>query len=114
MSREIKFRAWDKKDHVIRSWDDLLWMIYQGEIDIWCDKHLEIMQFTGLHDRNGKEIWEGDILWTRMGKTKIQFVMEWDEKEAQFTRFAPQREYEVIGNVYENPELLEKTGKEKG
>jgi len=74
-----------------------------------------LMQYTGLHDKNGIEIYEGDIvcIW------KENKVIEWDEHVAGFSwKNCQMKEYlmfrkliakdaEVIGNIYENPELLE-------
>lgn len=91
-----------------------------------------LMQYTGLKDRNGKEIYEGDILTSEMypfqdeGKHNYHGVIEWIEEEASFymtKRLANKEkrgisdgisqpieqieEFEVIGNIYSNPELVE-------
>lgn len=78
-----------------------------------------VMQYTGLKDKNGTEIYEGDIYDNGLRK----FVVEYDEERAGFFPFAkddgcgccsdevvwhPESD-EVIGNIYENPELLEVT-----
>lgn len=79
-------------------------------------------EFTGLHDKNGKEIWEGDIAnisWTNPYTEELRYTergeMRWLEKEAQFAFFVKDSllhedmtnlEIEVLGNIYENPELL--------
>ena len=128
--RELKFRAWDKVDKFISPAKMLFehegkpWAGYgddtefEGEIGV----HIEIMQFTGLHDKNGKEIYEGDILefdrdeWYRFASADTpdhgpRSVVAWNDHEAGWDTGAGANSEcstykEVIGNMHENPELI--------
>jgi len=115
--REIKFRAWDK---IINEWvyftlEELCNEV--GDFSImknWC-------QYTGLKDKNGREIFERDIVkWFNeadnvfeLGKVIMNFY-SWVAhtiNKGQFTFFDAHFEgveFEVIGNIYENPKLLKK------
>jgi uncharacterized phage protein (TIGR01671 family) len=82
----------------------------------------EIKQYTGLKDKNGNKVYEGHIVkitttglswgkeYTWIGEvifSRAAFVVKSkDGKKDKFTMFAPDRPIEVIGNIYENPELL--------
>ena len=135
--REIKFRVWDTEIKRMAHWDMLLdcWIHWlRGE-----DPKAIVMQYTGLKDKYGKEIWEGDVVMFLTeppgagGKTKKCCGEVWyrpeecgySVKSPQFMYssgrpmiigLCPRPEYyEVVGNIYKNPDLLEakKCGGEK-
>ena len=126
--RELRFRAWHNNrmcyfDLFTTEWDSMSIkdVIINGE---------PIMQYTGLKDKDSKEIYEGDIVSHEI-ENKVypedEYItiasVEWDDEKASFIihfRDYPEHHlsatgkakwlssfYEVIGNIYENPELLE-------
>ena len=113
--REISFRAWDKATKRMISWNQILNNLIEGRNVVSRiydplnnDKLLIPMQFTGLLDKNGKKIFEGDIV--KQGSMPYKYTIEWDDNGAW--RFEPggylyeQNDYEVIGNIYEDPGLI--------
>lgn len=120
-TRDIKFRFWDKKENkftdygAVHLYGAIMTRSYTfgGMYDFVGDdatKDIIVQQFTGLKDRNGKEIYEGDIV--RLGKNQKHCIVVWNEIMAGYMiRDGGLTNelvfYEVIGNIYETPELLE-------
>jgi len=124
--REIKFRAWDKREkrmvivlaiafntNFLHYALDNSWGVKYGK-SYWSDIHnFELMQFTGSRDKNGKEIWEGDIVKNSFGSL---YIIRWVgcmmgfKGEPLYVKNevsdVEASDLEVIGNIYENPELL--------
>lgn len=131
--REIKFRAWDKKRKLSREVASL-------ELPVQSEsENIVLMQYTGMRDRSGKDIYEGDIL--ALGNEALKYyqnwVVEYNEAEGKFeasNQISSVRDFtfsdkdgitdsylyvhvtdekvyqvEVIGNIYEDPELLNVT-----
>lgn len=138
--REIKFRAWLKLEEKMREvqkieFDDfghihtVGWFGEKGEMlfnvsNAEVRRTIELMQFTGLKDKKGKEIYEGDIVladWLDGGEIQdevkpyeVYFDTGFSIKLESFDYYShlidPESMYlEVIGNIYENPELLKET-----
>ena len=122
--RIIKFRAWDKKEKN---------MLYAEKGRVFprgvleknsFQRHQIIMQFTGLKDKKGKEIFEGDILnWDDECTILIKWiedrnvgfgyeVLTQEDKNAcgfDIRFYRSEKSSKVIGNIHKNPELLEAT-----
>jgi uncharacterized phage protein (TIGR01671 family) len=141
--REIKFRAWDSVSKKMVYFElngrnpnafvdsGYIYLRFPTSIANISAHGIKLMQYTGLHDKNGKEIYEGDIckywmdsvwkhgyvFWSqggfalkvfRMGEKTVDVVFKFqafipvpDDGETMTDQF------EVIGNIYDNPELLE-------
>lgn len=109
-----KFRFWSKKDNKFVNLPSV-WVNWGGELMAGIDDDIVIQQWTGLKDKNGKEICEGDILATHIGNVYVEYFngnnygqYRCIEKEG-FHRYELNQltTYQVIGNIFENPELLE-------
>ena len=119
MSREIKFRAWDKRHNSMEYINDLYWFEENGIHDFNDDNYI-FMQNTGLKDKNGREIYDSDIVKVTWGSGKIVFyeVKYCGSLGYHYLRDTKNKEdddiiciydysqMDVIGNVFDNPELL--------
>lgn len=115
MLREIKFRGWTGKE-MRYGWGCLT--DESSKCFIIIDKNdnysepVILMQSTGLKDKNGKSVYEGDILGNDPQGTRTGTVIFEDGRftlqgfHDDLDRFDFRRQLEVIGNIYENPELL--------
>jgi uncharacterized phage protein (TIGR01671 family) len=131
--REIKFRAWDKQFKLMLIVDKLYLNqnlgitrcdLYNEETGLMGDggdlKNLIFLQYTGLKDKSGKEIFEGDIIRNHgqnnqlsivEGKPTIRTISGHGDCTYiagvfYFGYYGDGKEIEVVGNIYENPELL--------
>lgn len=128
-----RFRAWDTHEQKMFANNELI--IWNGNVYANDSKKLTcnnlkgwsiddeyLMQSTGLKDKNGKEIFEGDILAVETDEEVVNLNVFWDEEHALFmfeskkynekdllAELVEDKAYpfEIIGNIYENPELLE-------
>jgi uncharacterized phage protein (TIGR01671 family) len=138
--REIKFRAWQKNDSEYRlETEPEYYMDYDptfkvdvigagateeyAELNEGLKSISNLMQYTGIKDYNGKEIYEGDIVhnvtytfngvvffdngsfWVREYLSHVDEGL-YDDREKE-TRWSIDLSWEIIGNIYENPDLLE-------
>lgn len=151
--REIKFRVWEKpavllqgKDEGTKVFEGRMWTDNDPKFWAYClmnerDEY-ELLQYTGLKDKNGKEIYEGDILVTWINVTEelnlgfeirkgfrviSTWIIKWSENtpswcieqvlidgsrmESGMISNEYLTNFEIIGNIYENPELLSNTSK---
>lgn len=121
MNREIKFRAWDgekiQKDFIIgrpQAADCLSIMTDEKfALKQYSLKEWKVMQYTGLKDKHGKEIYEGDIMAIKTTYHSYPISVIFSEgafsfkEDGSYGTLAEWNEHsEIIGNIWENPELL--------
>ena len=129
MSREIKFRAWKLDGGMHKPFDltNLVSDEYAGESWLDCGDglhidhrtgwdSLKIMQYTGFVDKNGKEIFEGDVVKSNNNHLFVinfkygSFGANWIKDDFVWHGFATnsfiEKKFEIVGNIYENPKLI--------
>lgn len=128
-----RYRAWDKKFKTMYEVDDIMSIDFgKSEISVktlffertnyYKFDDIVLMQSTGLTDKNGKEIFEGDILSIETDEENVKVEVSWDNKHALFifeSKKYNEKEalgelfednsypFKIIGNVWEDPELAE-------
>ena len=125
--REIKFRAWVKEKKAI--FEVVLINYVTKKVTYLLERvgHLlsirdakfndvELMQYTGLYDKNGEDIYEGDIIFESFGEKYYKVIFENGSFKAEFNGDFDEYSFdlidvvaqdcEIVGNIYENPELI--------
>jgi uncharacterized phage protein (TIGR01671 family) len=127
LEREIEFRAWHRQQKYI--YDNIAvsdehtvgYEAQKNNFNAETSKDIVVLQFTGRRDKNGKKIFEGDIL--KVNRVAGPVVVRWNDEAVGFVLENPQaataakrqvdwpggeRSIKILGNIFENPEILEK------
>lgn len=84
------------------------WLYEQNGVGSGLHKVEHLRPFTGRTDADGREIYDGDILETHMANgRRLTGVMQWVDSRSGWAEFLPRSSWRVIGNIHDNPELLE-------
>lgn len=128
-----KYRAWNKNTKEMYETDDIVSIdvekkqiyvktLFFNQLNHYVFDVVVLMQSTGLRDKNGKEIFEGDILSIETDEENVNVEVSWDDKHALFvfeSKKYDEREslgelfedntypFKIIGNIHTNPELAE-------
>jgi len=121
MSRVMKFRAWSEKERKYYYSDDRnqfpeSWMFWRFVVR----HNLPVEQFAGLHEKNGIEIYEGDVLRNHGDNNQVEVVggrariittsghgdSSFTAGVTYYSGYGDSSQIEVIGNIHENPELM--------
>lgn len=116
--RQIKFRAWDVENQEMIDSDSLAFDYYEPLCDQLCDSdEMKFMQFTGFQDSKGSDIYEGDIIYVAGFSRKAKAIIshkhgsefeDLDGYHRSMINAAAENDIgEIIGNIHQNPELLE-------
>ncbi len=128
-----RYRAWNKNTKEMYETDDIVSIdvekkqiyvktLFFNQLNHYVFDAVVLMQSTGLRDKNGKEIFEGDILSIETDEENVNVEVSWDDKHALFvfeSKKYDEREslgelfedntypFKIIGNIHTNPELAE-------